>query len=775
MSLNRRFMRRASALVGATALGLGVVAVAAAPAQADDTVDLSVWVPTATATADSGGKDVRVVVGNDVSATATATGVTLEFQLPKAKDAGEITLSDEFASRCTINNAGTKGSCELDDIAPGAVQNLKVFTVHPSEPGEYDRPLIGRVNVSVTADQADAFEDDNSDVLIARIAKGEGVDLAVWADRDIALRPGESGTVDETVLTVSNESGTDVTGLQFFLLLPQPVRFTDVPQGCTVSEELADVQCVWPDVSIPAGGEFPLAGEYALPFTLPGDAPFNVKLGPAMGAFNAYDQVEPTGSETLVIESASAAEQVRVETGAGEEPTTFSTAEAEPRNPYEDNWVEFAVFSYEDRADLAVGVPTISGSVGTTVTVPVTVVNHGPIATASHRVEARIPSYARITAAPKGCTVRGETETEFVCQTDTALEAGAQVVYTATVELVSAPEQSEFGMAIVAGANEDPYLLNNSAFFAVESIENRADLALSVGDVSGNPGDVLNLDFTVVNNGPAADQGFSLLALIPSHAEVGELPAGCRPGGVGVTCTSGESLEVGGSVTFTIPVTIVEAPAEQESGIASVLGNAPDPVEDNNTATFLVGATENRADLSITVSDFSGKVDDTIAGLVTVTNDGPATVTGYEVLFDVPEHAALAETPAGCEDVGDGVTLIWCGVTEPLAPGESRDIEITLTLTAAPEEQLPGNAAVFSMAHPDTDETDNLTQYTVYAETEPEVPGPGGPGEDPDPQLPVTGVSLSTAVVGAALVAALGAAALFVTKRRRRSTTYGDQ
>ncbi len=761
MSVFRRLLRRGVATGGVAVLGLSVALTATSPALAEDpAVDLSVSVHSATASLDSSAKSVRVVVGNDVSAEATATNVTLRFKLPEDSEAGSMRVSDELAPSCELADDGRGGSCAIGSLEAGALANLNAFTLFTS--GGEAGTLLGLATIEVVADQVDRDPRDNATVVEARIASEGGPDLATWAKRDLAVTPGEDGLIDDSVLAFSNESDRTIEGVAFTVIVPTELSFTTAPAGCEIQSLAFIVDCVWPDETIAGGEELSLGGAQALGFSVAADAPVDTRLrnqawvaGQALGA---ADHVSITSSRPA-------------EAGM----TAFSTTE--PGETQDDNWAEFAVFTHGDRADLSLSGNDLVAPINNKTELHLTVTNHGGAPARDHSVEAYVPAYAQMDDLPEACYVKGADPTRIQCDSLGLLEVGASVVYTIPVTMVDVPAESDEGRAQVTGSQPDPDTLNNFDVFDVTSIENRADLELGVEDTDGFPGDVVDVVFTVTNHGPATAADHQVLLTVPAHAEVAELPETCQAVGNGtVWCAVPTALNGGESATVTITVTILDAPDEQQAGLATVnTQSAADPDETNNTAAFLVNATENRADLAIAATEIDGKIGEEATGTLTVTNNGPAEVAIYHVVFTLPVHVELTAMPGGCESVSDDATVVLCPVGDPLGAGESRDIEFTVTLVDAPDEQLPGSAAVLS-TQPDTDESNNSAQFTVHVQTEPGAPGePGDPGDDDaSGKLPTTGVSLTTAVGGAALIAALGLAALMVTRRRRRAATYGD-
>lgn len=757
------------------AAAAGFVAVAAATgagvnlAYADDAfVDLAVEVPSVVTSAQSSGKDVRVEIHN--FGTATATGVTVDFALPAAADAGFVSVTDDFAANCELADNALSGSCEVADVPGGAVVNLKPFTIHPGELAADDDSRIGAVRVAVSSDQADLDFSDNKTSAVARIGAEASADLVVWPHSDLTVRPGDTGRLDASTFTVGNASDVPANGVEFMVIMPQEVTFTDVPDGCTTAQDGSQLECHWADVVLAAGQEWFPDGDRALNFAVSPDAPSGVRLD--RNALVFFWQYRPDNDESdavLTLQS----------TGSDKLPDDPALADADPVDESDDvgadNLAQFSVYTLDTRADLSVAVEPVSGTVGAVVRLEVTVTNNGP-ATAENGYAALVtlPGNARLTELPDGCFPAGDDGTAATCFVATDLAAGATSTLRLPVEITAAGTDDDTGtVAVTNDRTPDPVLDNNSVEFTVNGVDNRADLAITVADVDTVPGETAVLDLTVTNNGPApAVGGYSVLVALPQYVSA-ELPAGCFAAsdtGDAFTCGSATELGVGEQEVLTVAVVAEDVPADQQ-GTAAVLGRAPDPDDANNTAAFLVGVTDNRADLSVTVDDVVGTAGDTATVTATVVNDGPATADA-RLSLELPEQAVL--TDAGDCVVTDGTVVCEA---EGLEAGESRAFSITVELDEV-DNPLPGSAVVVS-AQPDPETGDNMAQFEVtVSPSEPDNPDPG-PGADPvpgddsgNPMLPVTGSSLTTVIaVGVAALAA--AVALLLLTRDRRPRRVG--
>ncbi|GIG63728.1 DUF11 domain-containing protein [Phytomonospora endophytica] len=458
-SSQRRGLTRAAALVGITALAAGSAFLLSTAAQAEDPVgqvDLSVSVPAwdggngpvVGLPLDGGYKDLRVDVRNDVAADTAATGVTLHFTLPAPNDNGSVTLAEGFADKCTLD--GLTGTCALGDLAPGSIANLRAFTVHSTVGADDKIRRIGKVAVSVSAEQEDREESDNSFALVARAMKKPGFDLAVWVrENDLVVRPGETGVLDAEDFRIENDSASPAQGIEYYVNLPQHLAFTSAPAGCEIQDgEKRWIICETKE-TIPAHGKLATP---ALEYTVAAGAPPRARLkGTAQVSAIAKrigkpaDPVDPPSVLVLSDPSVSDAQAKKY---------------VENNQSGQDNVAEFAVFTYADQADLAVTLSVPDAKVGAESKVVATITNNGPWAVENGaELVIKAPSGTTNLHSADECTADGST---LVCRLDGELASGASREYTFTLR-VDSKEIGDDGSVEVRSGQPDPVSANNVA------------------------------------------------------------------------------------------------------------------------------------------------------------------------------------------------------------------------------------------------------------------------------------------------------------------------
>lgn len=460
----RRALRRAAALAGAAALITGL---AAAPAMAaDGPVDLSVSVPAqprdgkapvVTLPLDGAAKDLRVEVRNAVGAAQTASGVSLSFKLPAANDAGSVTLTDEGAARCQVGADGA-GTCSLSDLAPGSVANLRLFRVTSTVADADATRRIGKVQLSVTSAEADADTSDNSFGLVVTVGKRTGLDLATWVrEKDLVVKPGETGVLDGDDYTITNDSATPGRGIYWSILLPQRMHLTDVPKGCEKgsfddgSRTWEGVECRLKDQKIAGNSTFTPP---AMTYTIDAGAPARGKLdGNVQVAAVALHADNPR-------QEAAFTEQVVALSVPGVSDAQVGKYLNETQKTMWDNSAEFAVFTREDTVDLAVTAATPDTTVGGQTTAKVTVTNNGPWAIdESYTVWFTAPTGTTVLKAPDGCESEGST---YKCVITGKFDKGAtrdlEFTLRADVQAIGAD-----GVVKVTSGQPDAVAANNTA------------------------------------------------------------------------------------------------------------------------------------------------------------------------------------------------------------------------------------------------------------------------------------------------------------------------
>lgn len=196
-----------------------------------------------------------------------------------------------------------------------------------------------------------------------------------------------------------------------------------------------------------------------------------------------------------------------------------------------------------------------------------------------------LPSGITATSFGVGCSepIAGSVE----CTEPTGLAIGTTRTFTFTIKV----SESSLGGTIftlngsvpaastsVAGASGDETnMANNSANVEVRVGIPISDLVLSVDrPLSVKAGEVGSLTLTVVNNGPSAADGSSLIYAIPKLVTPsGVLPNGCLQNGARITCVRTSALLSGASISYAINVLVdVSAPTGLTVGGAMSVSTA---------------------------------------------------------------------------------------------------------------------------------------------------------------------------------------------------------
>ena len=249
-----------------------------------------------------------------------------------------------------------------------------------------------------------------------------------------------------------------------------------------------------------------------------------------------------------------------------------------------------------------------------------------------------------------------------------------------------------FTVSAPAGTT-DPTPTNDS-FTDGDTVTPQADLAVTMtdGKTTVVPGTFAAYTITVTNNGPSTVSSLTLTDSIPAAL----LNPNFAPSAGAYISTqvgpntytgvwSGLSLASGQSVTLTLTGTIDPNATGLLTNIVTVAppGGTTDTNSANDTATDT--DTTPVADLAVTVTDGTATV---VAGtsnayIITVTNNGPDTVTSLTVTDTIP--AALLNPnfapSAGAYDTNTGA---WSGLN--LATGQS----VTMTLTGTIDPNATG-------------------------------------------------------------------------------------
>ncbi|MCW9057901.1 MAG: SpaA isopeptide-forming pilin-related protein [Gammaproteobacteria bacterium] len=294
-----------------------------------------------------------------------------------------------------------------------------------------------------------------------------------------------------------------------------------------------------------------------------------------------------------------------------------------------------------------VSAPVIGGATATFTLLPR---NLGPFAASNVSVSDTLPAgFTVVTANGVGwsCGVAG--------QTVTCTRASYAVGATDNISIqATAPASGSFtNTADIASTTVDPITGNDSGSVNFNIVPDGADLSVTKTK-SPNPvaqGANLTSTIRVRNNGPQTTTGVitvtDTLSLDETYQSFSGTNWSCGAAGSPetVTCTySGAALASGQQTSvLTITTLALNAGSLSNTACASDAGGQPDGVVSNDCVTRTSTSTAQQADLQIAKSATTPDLNTTLADIedrvtytLTVTNNGPDTVSGVVVTDTVP-------------------------------------------------------------------------------------------------------------------------------------------
>ncbi len=377
-------------------------------------------------------------------------------------------------------------------------------------------------------------------------------------------------------------------------------------------------------------------------------------------------------------------------------------------NPAEDDQASVTP-SPVPAADLSItktdGVASIAP--GSPLTYTIVASNSGPLAVTGATVADTFPAtltgvtWTCVAAGGGSCTASGSGNISDTVN----LPVGATATYTvtATVSPIATGTLANTATVTAPGGITDPTPANNSATDA-DTLTPAADLGILKTDGSGTyaPGQAISYTITVTNNGPSTVTSLTVTDAVPASitSPVFSPSAGAYTAATGAW--TGLNLAAGQSVTLTLSGTVSASATGNLVNTATVAPPAgtTDPTPGNDTSTD-TDTFAPSADLGILKTDGSGTYapGQAISYTITVTNNGPSTVTSLTVTDAVP---ASITSPVFSPSAGayTAATGAWTGLN--LAAGQS----VTLTLSGTVSASATGNLVNTATVAPPAGTTD---------------------------------------------------------------------
>jgi uncharacterized repeat protein (TIGR01451 family) len=293
---------------------------------------------------------------------------------------------------------------------------------------------------------------------------------------------------------------------------------------------------------------------------------------------------------------------------------------------------------------------------------------------------------------------------------------GGTLTYTVTgtVPLATSGSLSNTATVTPPTGTQDPECTPScSATTSTPSVP-LSDLALtkSADPTVVDPGQQTTYTLTATNNGPDTEPDATLTDTLPSGVTYVSDDAGCDTSALPqVTCDLGE-MTSGATRTVHITVSANMAAADTtQTNTAAVDGQNLDRVPQNNEAEADVFV-RPVADLEIEKTADPGTVNpgDPVTFTLVVTNNGPDESPSTQVVDQLPAGVMYSSDDAGCDTAS--LPQLTCGLGA-IPSGESRTIEIEVTVNGDAGSTVQTNSATVSGTRTDPNEENNSDEVDL--------------------------------------------------------------
>jgi uncharacterized repeat protein (TIGR01451 family) len=458
-----------------------------------------------------------------------ATGVTLTDTLPT-----EVTFGSVTASQGACNEAGGVVTCDLGDLAPGAVATATIVSdVDPAVQGT----ITNTANVAGSEPDPDLA--NNTATKVTTVSVQANLSVAKTNTPDPAI----AGATLTYALTVTNSGPSQATWVTLTDTLPAEVTFgsATLGQGKGCNEAGGVVTC---DLGDLASG--------------------------AVATATIVSDVDPAARGTI---------------------TNIANVAGTEIDPDPANNTATKDATVNAQADLSVAKSDAPDPVlaGDTLTYTLTVTNNGPSQATGVTLTDTLPAEVTFGSATPGqgtgCSEAGGIVTCHLGD----LAPGAVATATIVSDVDPAARGTITNTANVAGSEPDPDPANNTATKDA-TVNAQADLSVAKSDapdpVKIETEDTLTYTLTTTNGGPSKATGIVLTDSLPAVVTFGSATASqgaCNEAGGVVTCDLGGLLPET-AATVAITVTVAPTTTGTFSNTVTVSGAERDDELGNNTA-----------------------------------------------------------------------------------------------------------------------------------------------------------------------------------------------
>ncbi len=429
-----------------------------------------------------------------------------------------------------------------------------------------------------------------------------------------------------------------------------------------------------------------------------------VSDSPSQGTYNSVSGLWTVGSVTTSTSQTLTLTATVV--GATQVVNTATITHADQFDPdISNNTASAPEAAVEADLALAKSVSDSAPNVGDTVSYTVTLSNIGPDSATDVEVQDQLPrGVSFVSASPSKGTYESTTGiwTVGTVTTSTPQTLGLTVV-------VVSPKQQVNSATVIHSDQFDPNPDNNTAS-AIETPQ-QANLQLfkTVNDPTPNVGETITYLFTLSNFGTDTATNVQVTDHLPS----GVLFVSATPSQG--TYDSGTGLWTAGTVTTSTPQTlmihaILVSPARQTNTAAITHADQFDPSPSDNIDGVVVLPEQADLALAKSVNDATPQVGDTIAYIVTLTNDGPNAATNVLVTDQLPAGLSFVSAMPS-QGTYDPSTGLWSVGTVNLVVPETL---VMLARVDSPGSQI-NTAAITHSDQFDPSRTNNAQSVVVFA------------------------------------------------------------